>query len=72
MTLNRLFEVVKLKERPAGFVPEDTPFKKDIEIKSEFTFSEVSEEKFMTQDERDLMNQIPKEYFVKFKIDPER
>ena len=70
MTLNRLFEVVKMKERPAGYVPEDTPFKKEIEVKSEFTFSEDSEKDKV--DVEAMMRGIPKEYFVKFTIDPEK
>ena len=61
-----------MKNRPAGYVSEDTPMKKEIEVHSEFTFSEVSEEPLMTQEEKELMGIIPKEYFVKFKIDPER
>ena len=69
MTLNRMFDVIKMKERPAGYVPEDTPFKKEIEVKSDFTFSEDEDPGL---DAEEMMQKIPKEYFVKFTIDPEK
>ena len=71
MTLNRLFEVVKLKERPAGFVPEETPQQTKPEVESDFTFSEVSDDE-QYREEQKLLNSLPKEYYVKFKIDPEK
>lgn len=71
MTLNRLFEVVQLKERPAGFIPEETPQQQKMEVNSEFTFSEVSDDEQFRQ-EQQLLDSLPKEYFVKFKIDPEK
>ena len=50
MTLNRLFEVTKLKERPAGFIAEDTPQQAKVEVNSEFTFSEVSDDEHFRQE----------------------
>ena len=70
MTLDRIFELTKLKERPAGFVAEDTPFKQEVDVKSDFTFSEVDNKE--SAEMKELLDRIPKEYFVKFKIDPER
>ena len=71
MTLNRLFEVVQLRERPAGYIPEETPQQQKREVLSDFTFSEVSDDEQYRQ-EQQLLESLPREYFVKFKIDPEK